>query len=139
MREIKFRAWDNKNKKWLLGYEYHNLGGFSMFGETVLMGEWSNTLDMFLFERNGYKNTDLIVMQYTGLKDKNGKEIYEGDLSKNYYKGEWVILEVVWNPLGMWSVKWKDGYLNNYHLNSQRMEIIGNIYQNPELINPTTK
>ncbi len=34
-RQIKFRAWDNKDKKWLLGYEYPNLGGFSMFGENI--------------------------------------------------------------------------------------------------------
>lgn len=55
-----------------------------------------------------------------------------GDIIKIYYKGQWVNLVVVWNPLGMWSVKWKDGYLNNYHINNQNMEVIGNIYETPE-------
>lgn len=40
MREIRYRAWDSVNKEWLFGYNSPNLGGFSMFGEVVLMGEW---------------------------------------------------------------------------------------------------
>jgi hypothetical protein len=63
MREIKFRAWDDK--KWLLGYELPNLGGFSLFGEVVMLDEWSHILDTFLFERDGHKADDLKVMQYT--------------------------------------------------------------------------
>ena len=42
MREIKFRAWDKRNKEWLLGYEYSSLGGFSLTGECVLFGEFGD-------------------------------------------------------------------------------------------------
>lgn len=121
MREIKFRAWDKELK-------------FMVDDTMYIMGIGTGNV---FFDNQGdliEQSNKLVLMQYTGLKDKNGKDIYEGDVSKNYYKGQWVNLVVVWNPLGMWSVKWKDGYLNNYHINNQNMEVIGNIYENPELL-----
>ena len=51
MNDLKFRAYDNKAKEWLLGYEYPNLGGFSMFGECMLMGEWSAIVNRFILQQ----------------------------------------------------------------------------------------
>jgi len=141
MREIKFRAWDNKSKEWLLGYEMPNLGGFSLFGELVLMGEWANILNEYLFDRNGHKAEDLIVMQFTGLKDKNNKEIYEGDILKSAPKGHEprTLYQIIWDEENLrWTMKEPDGALF-YGCNTDDnkffvWEIIGNIYENPELL-----
>jgi len=130
-REIKFRVWNKKEKKWMFGYDYPNLGGFSLLGEVVMMGELSSVPISEL--------QNLEVMQYTGLKDKNGVEIYEGDIMKDE---NGVIFKIFWSD---------DFYLPGFakepiippNLSAigigENWEVIGNIYQNPELLTPQTK
>ena len=74
------------------------------------------------------------ILQWTGLKDKNGKEIYEGDVvfseSNQYYKQD----EIVWDCFAMgWDIGKKDSWKLRSPMSS-KTEIIGNIYENPELI-----
>lgn len=147
MREIKFRAWDTQEKKWYepiySGTErqiYELLWGFN---GTILTREFNGIgCDMPRYE----------LMHYTGLKDKNGKEIYEGDIVLVDDGGEDFPQELneeteEWEPTGKYEVYWDDDCLCFYLRNKEgehegevnpwpdsEFEVIGNIYQNPELI-----
>ena len=68
----KFRVWDTKLKKWLFGYNYGSLGGFSLWGETVLFGQLS-TISLS-------RLNDIVTDTFIGVKDCFGKDIYENDI-----------------------------------------------------------
>ncbi|MDM0974723.1 hypothetical protein G6Z18_14740 [Clostridium perfringens] len=144
-RELKVRAWDrdleimvysDKRNKSTYDINYE----FAMNEKGVLVCNWhEDTEDYYgnFKEANGTLDN---LMQYTGLKDKNGKEIYEGDiLSIKIYSGDKVIVEgktVVEFKDGCFGVIW--GYDKAFlSLNSffkAKFEVIGNIYENPELL-----
>jgi uncharacterized phage protein (TIGR01671 family) len=126
MREIKFRAWDVARQEWLLGYEYPSLGGFSMFGEVMMMGEYAALLSGYFPENLD----DIALMQYTGLKDSKGVEIYEGDIVEYLYRDGYIkkYIEVKWRNMRQYT-----GF-NITNTRRAELKVIGNIYENPELL-----
>jgi hypothetical protein len=127
MREIRFRVWDNLNKKWLLGYEYPNLGGFSMMGEVMMSGEYSAMLNSFSLQ----DWDEIRIMQYTGLNDKNGTPIYEGDLLKSpFFEDRYV--PVIWDSFhAQFTI---GGAEFNVEVKPENIEVLGNIYENENLL-----
>lgn len=77
----------------------------------------------------------------TGLKDKLKQDLFEGDVvefpyknfNNNASKQEKVRCLIVWNPTGMWSLKWKDGYINGAVLNPEKYTRIGSIHEQPSI------
>jgi len=126
-REIKFRAWDTDNQCFFVPtYEAH-LGNLKDISITLQGDILRRTLEMSA--EHVPANKIYILQQYTGLKDRNGKEIYEGDL----LGADWLThpVAVKWHELGHWVV---DGRGWDEHLCTYKdIEVIGNIYKNPEV------
>lgn len=119
-REIKFRAWDKENEE--------------MYDVAMIDVETGEVA--YTDHPTGYNADALLeqveLMQYTGLKDKNGKEIYEGDVIKAESR--------------LWQADFKDGCFVGVdfknvawdelvNIGYGETEVIGNIYENPELLN----
>ncbi len=140
MREIKFKAW-NKEKKLMFNEvleldfrEYdperkRNWVSKVKEGMPEVMVSEFNTYDGEGDTNNFISSKDVILMQFTGLKDKNGKEIYEGDIVKAPYNDLCEYHEVSYNS-GCYFVGVE--ILSSFH--EEDLEVIGNIYENPELL-----
>lgn len=125
MREIKFRAWCNG----------------SMLNDDEIIIVNGTAREYNHGDLTGYVESHL--MQYTGLKDKNGVEIYEGDVVKGNHKDNFII-EAINGGLQMYNISYYGQEHNeliaeatcNAQTKSWLMnsEVIGNIYQNPELL-----
>ena len=144
MREIKFRAFHRKYKVvlpvWVIDFQFQRLQMW-----------WNDTSED---SNNAWDSfSDVELMQYTGLKDKNGKEIYEGDIIRiRMYKGNYENYKITWindyheveedNPnIDMETAEFiaineKEGIDFNWIDSSIwfKCEVIGNIYENPELM-----
>lgn len=137
MREIKFRAYDGK-KMYLP--EYSNKEDFHLLADGTIVE--TNEHGYERHELTSKRGGNWIVMQYTGLRDRNGKEIYEGDIviryGTNSSAGKVIARgEVKWfesqaafsfDERGIWNIGIYTKAIN-------LLEVIGNIYENPELLN----
>jgi len=148
MREIKFRAWNGGMMRFL------DQGDFIIEERGMLAPDEMG---------DKWKERDWTLMQFAGLKDKNGKEIYEGDivtkLNLNIFHSngklnrdrcleyiEWGVVAFMFPTCQFMLVrgkesiwKWADSYNNTIKLEFSResleLEVVGNIHENPELIN----
>ena len=130
MREIKFRAWDIMNKMMINCFALSSTGNIMFTKKRGSDGKYHYS-DL---SNQGYNNERFVLMQYTGLKDKNGKEIYEGDIIRR----DDGILSVHFgsSAFGL-SVHRSDGvFASQWQLygGKDKGEIIGNIYENPDLL-----
>jgi len=128
MREIKFRAFDKTTSK------------------NGVMVPWSelklfNCGDVFLpCEIN---MPEVILMQFTGIKDKDSQEIYEGDICnvRKSCKGKWSVMEIIWSGgptfwslRGYWGKKGESDYYGLRFEQTHEIEVIGNIHEHSHLL-----
>lgn len=124
MREIKFRAWDTQRKE------------MKKPSPNMLIESYSG-IPFWQFGYDPVEPMNWIVMQFTGLKDKNGKEIYEGDITRGTFRTEFGSIEAE----TIAAVEWKDEKAcfvcvinGDWFFLGKHLEVIGNVWENPELL-----
>lgn len=137
MREVKYRAWVEKEKELVdvITIYFEDRTVTLPIQTSVIAEEW--------WDKTTWNFEDVVLMQSTGLKDKNGREIYEGDIvhaytaeSNGYGKEDYISAEIT----GV--VTFKDisfglqvgNIFNDLWTNAETFVVEGNIYENPEIL-----
>jgi uncharacterized phage protein (TIGR01671 family) len=152
-REIRFRAWDESNKVMHFDFQFIKSGNdgndwiiFTSDNQTLSWDKIKNDGTIHPFN-NPYFQQQLHISQFTGLKDKNGKEIYESDILKISWSewstrgylqssdmtNEYEEIVTVKYKAPNFCFFLKNGKQTNLR-NSATVEVIGNIYENPNLL-----
>nr|WP_321315007.1 YopX family protein [uncultured Ligilactobacillus sp.] len=124
---FRFRAWDKKNNT------YYNPLNIKVNGLTLTIKDNVGTFDMFAHD---LELSSIVIEQCTGLKDKNGKLIYEGDILQSTdewfhekYKVKWDREFSQFTLIGINTINVSFGIID-----PDSLEVIGNIHENPELL-----
>ena len=133
-REIKFRAWDKNRKEMFIVDEL----SYTVEGSrTLLASQKDLSSQNAIFNQMIIRSGQYPIMQYIGLRDKNGKEIYEGDIVKCKQPS---VRIVEWsNVMSKFCLRFPGSKFSNYGIGespkfTEHFAVIGNIYANPELI-----
>lgn len=121
---LRFRVWDKKNNRFVQWCGVVDL-------DLWLLADWMDTVNIVEFKE------DFIISQDTGLKDKNGENIYIGDLLASVYSsGDSTVWEVTWDKhsasCGIHRISGPQH--KGIYIDNTEFEIIGNVWQNPELL-----
>lgn len=149
-REIKFRAWD-KRLTFMSAVSIIEFDKMNPAEPIYIRGRIINKIEPHLLERGLYQEwqtggatatleavrvEDVVLMQFTGLTDKNGKEIWEGDILSHH--GESGVSLISWQKESMAFVFCKQGWMHNHFIEEmspiEEYEVLGNIYENPSLL-----
>lgn len=132
-REIKFRVWNTEDKRW---HPYQSMLAVKVNDGVLVTATSDKNLSPV--------SEQFIYQQYTGLKDKNGKEIYEGDIvNVDGWSPSAMSIAFIEGAFCLASIRKTEAFnVGEYiadihyvkHAGQARSEIIGNIYENPELI-----
>jgi uncharacterized phage protein (TIGR01671 family) len=131
-REIKFRAWEIKHQAWIQGFIMDNYHPYFNKGVMPSLHRYDRT----------WENGEYILEQFTGLLDRKGNPIYEGDIVSSYdpiklERGEPCDYEgaVEWSNTGAYFIiADKDGKFLNLLSRVEQPTILGNIHENPNLL-----
>lgn len=132
-REVKFRIWDKTSNRMLYQDDFERVELDTKNKMVSLVRSETIESSYVLDYEDGIEAE---IMQYTGLKDKNGKKVYEDDIIQYSHKAVGMILRKVRMKYGMWGIEGivKGTQIHFANILESEYEVIGNIHENPELL-----